>query len=248
MTDRSPREPAQGTVIPVLAAISVSHLLNDTLQSLIPAIYPIVKQSFSLSFSQIGLITFMFQVTASLLQPVVGAVTDRRPQPFSLAAGMGFTLVGLVVLSEAGSFGMLLFSVALVGIGSSVFHPESSRVAHLAAGTRRGFAQSFFQVGGNAGSSLGPLLAALVIADRGRIEVLWFTILAAAGIVILTGVGRWYRSATRDAHAHAARGCRSGRSRATAGGELRRPSEFSWCSSSPSTSTSRESAAISRST
>ena len=197
MSDREAPASIQKTVIPVLVAISVSHLLNDTLQSLIPAIYPIVKQSFLLSFSQIGLITFVFQVTASLLQPVVGAVTDRRPQPFSLAAGMGFTLVGLIVLSEAGSFGMLLFAVALVGIGSSIFHPESSRVAHLAAGARRGFAQSFFQVGGNAGSSFGPLLAAVIIAGRGRTEILWFTLLAAAGIVILTGVGRWYRSSIR---------------------------------------------------
>jgi FSR family fosmidomycin resistance protein-like MFS transporter len=201
LTGRELRESTQGTVIPVLLAISVSHLLNDTLQSLIPAIYPVVKQSFRLSFGQVGLITFVFQVTASLLQPVVGAVTDRRPQPFSLAVGMGFTLLGLAVLSQAGSYEILLLSVALVGIGSSIFHPESSRVAHLAAGTRRGFAQSFFQVGGNAGSSLGPLLAAVIIADRGRKEVLWFTLLAAAGIVLLTGVGRWYRARSLAAQA-----------------------------------------------
>jgi FSR family fosmidomycin resistance protein-like MFS transporter len=185
---------AQETVFPILLAISVSHLLNDTLQSLIPAIYPIVKDSFQLTFAQIGLVTFTFQVTASLLQPVVGAITDRRPQPFSLVVGMGFTLLGLALLSVAGSFGMLLLSVGMVGVGSSIFHPESSRVAHMAAGARRGFAQSFFQVGGNAGSSLGALLAALVIAERGRSRILWFTLLAAAGIVVLAQVGRWYKA------------------------------------------------------
>jgi FSR family fosmidomycin resistance protein-like MFS transporter len=178
----------------VLLAISVSHLLNDTLQSLIPAIYPVVKESFQLSFAQVGLITLAFQLTASLLQPVVGAFTDRRPQPYSLAAGMGLTLVGLALVAVVTSYGALLVSVSLVGMGSSIFHPESSRVAHLAAGRRRGFAQSFFQVGGNIGSSLGPLLAALVIAERARSGVLWFTILAGAGILVLSGVGRWYRS------------------------------------------------------
>jgi FSR family fosmidomycin resistance protein-like MFS transporter len=161
---------------------------------LIPAIYPIVKDSFQLNFAQIGLVTFTFQVTASLLQPIVGAITDRRPQPFSLVVGMAFTLIGLALLSIAGTFGTLLLSVGLVGIGSSIFHPESSRVAHMAAGARRGFAQSFFQVGGNAGSSLGALLAALVIAERGRSRILWFTLLAAAGIVLLFQVGRWYDS------------------------------------------------------
>jgi FSR family fosmidomycin resistance protein-like MFS transporter len=185
---------ARVTFYGVLVAISVSHLLNDTLQSLIPAIYPVVKEGFHLTFAQVGLITLAFQLTASILQPVVGAFTDRRPQPFSLAAGMGVTLVGLVLLSVVNSYGALLVSVAMVGLGSSVFHPESSRIAHLAAGNRRGFAQSFFQVGGNVGSSLGPLLAALVIAERARSSVLWFTTIAAAGIVVLIGVGRWYRT------------------------------------------------------
>ena len=151
-----------------------------------------MKDSFQLNFSQIGLITFVNQITASLLQPVVGAYTDRKPLPYSLAIGMGITLVGLALLAFAGSFGMLLFAVSLVGVGSSIFHPESSRVAHMAAGNRRGFAQSFFQVGGNAGSSLGPLLAALIIAEKGRAQVLWFLPLAAAGIVLLGQVGRWY--------------------------------------------------------
>jgi MFS transporter, FSR family, fosmidomycin resistance protein len=185
---------ASKTVLTVLFAISVSHLLNDTLQSLIPAIYPLVKTSFQLSYAQIGLITFVFQITASLLQPLVGAFTDRRPLPYSLAAGMGFTLVGLVLLSVVNSFWGLLVAVALVGMGSSIFHPESSRVAHMAAGKRRGFAQSFFQVGGNTGSSLGPLLAAFVIGERSRSRILWFTALAIAGIVILQRVGRWYKA------------------------------------------------------
>jgi len=185
---------ARVTSYGVLLAISVSHLLNDTLQSLIPAIYPVVKDGFHLTFAQVGLITLVFQLTASILQPVVGAFTDRRPQPFSLSVGMGITLVGLALLAVVTNYGGLLLSVALIGMGSSIFHPESSRIAHLAAGDRRGFAQSLFQVGGNAGSSLGPLMAALVIAERARSSVLWFTSLAAAGIFILAGVGRWYRT------------------------------------------------------
>lgn len=189
-----PDQRARVTSYGVLLAISVSHLLNDTLQSLIPAIYPVVKDGFHLSFTQVGLITLTFQLTASLLQPVVGAYTDRRPQPFSLAVGMGLTLVGLTLVAVVTSYGALLLSVSLIGLGSSIFHPESSRVAYLAAGHRRGFAQSFFQVGGNIGSSLGPLLAALVIAERARSSVLWFTTLAAAGILVLSGVGRWYRT------------------------------------------------------
>jgi FSR family fosmidomycin resistance protein-like MFS transporter len=187
-------------VIPILFAISISHLINDTLQSLIPSLYPIIKESFQLNFAQIGLITFVNQITASLLQPLVGAFTDRRPLPYSLAAGMCFTLLGLVLLSFSQTFGLLLFSVALVGVGSSIFHPESSRVAHMAAGERRGFAQSFFQVGGNAGSSLGPLLAALIIAERGRERVLWFIPLVVVGILLLARVGRWYSANTHRIH------------------------------------------------
>jgi MFS transporter, FSR family, fosmidomycin resistance protein len=187
-----PAPPAHGTVVPILVAISISHLVNDTLQSLIPAIYPMVKESFQLNFAQIGLITFVNQITASLLQPVVGAFTDRRPLPYSLAIGMCFTLLGIVLLSFSQTFGLLLFSVSLVGVGSSVFHPESSRVAHMAAGRRRGFAQSFFQVGGNAGSSLGPLLAALIIAEKGRERLLWFIPLVVVGVLLLARVGRWY--------------------------------------------------------
>lgn len=186
--------PATGTVFSILAAISFAHLLNDTIQSLIPAIYPIVKDSFDLTFTQVGLITLTFQMTASLLQPVVGYYTDRHPQPFSLALGMGFTLIGLVCLAFAASFPWLLVSVGLVGLGSSIFHPESSRVAYMASGGRHGFAQAFFQVGGNTGTSIGPLCAAVLIAGRGQRNVLWFTLAAIVAIVVLFRVGRWYQT------------------------------------------------------
>jgi FSR family fosmidomycin resistance protein-like MFS transporter len=184
---------ARAPVLGVLAALSFAHLLNDTMQSLIPAIYPILKSALHLDFRHIGLITLTNQLTASILQPFVGLYTDRRPQPFSLAIGMGFTLAGLVLLSLAGSLSLLLVAVALVGVGSSVFHPEASRVAHLSSGGRHGFAQSLFQVGGNAGSSLGPLLAAAIVVTRGQPAVIWFSVLALLGIVVLSGVGRWYR-------------------------------------------------------
>ena len=178
----------------VLGAISVSHMLNDLIQSLLPAIYPILKQSYALDFSQIGLITLTFQVTASLLQPVVGLYTDRRPLPYSLAAGMGFTLAGLLLLSRAGDFGLLLVAAGLVGMGSSVFHPESSRVARLASGGRFGLAQSVFQVGGNFGQALGPLLAAFIVLPYGQRSVAWFSVAAILAMLILAFVGRWYRA------------------------------------------------------
>jgi len=200
---------AQATVFPILIAISLSHMLNDTLQSVIPAIYPLVKDAFQLSFGQIGLITFTFQLTASLLQPAVGALTDRKPQPFSLATGMTFTLTGLVLLSFASTYGLLLVSVALIGLGSSVFHPESSRVAHMAAGHRRGLAQSVFQVGGNFGSSLGPLLAAVVLASRGTSRVIWFTPVALVGIALLAWIGRWYRGRLAETGGRATQARRS---------------------------------------
>ncbi|WOK08019.1 MFS transporter [Imperialibacter roseus] len=177
----------------ILVALSISHLLNDTMQSLIPSIYPMVKENYQLTFSQIGLITLTFQLTASLLQPVVGAFTDKRPQPFSLAAGMGFTLLGLLGMSMAGSFTMILVSAAFIGLGSSVFHPEASRMAHMASGGRHGMAQSLFQVGGNAGSSLGPLLAALIIVPLGQFHVIWFSLLALLAMIILANVGKWYK-------------------------------------------------------
>lgn len=184
------------TVLPILLALSFSHLLNDTMQSLIPAIYPMVKDSFQLSFAQVGLITLTFQLTASLLQPLVGIYIDRRPKPYALAIGMSFTLIGLVLLSFADHFNMVIFSVGLVGVGSSIFHPEASRLAHAAAGKRRGFAQSLFQVGGNAGSSLGPLLAALIVVPNGQSSVIWFSLAALIAIIVLTTVGNWYKKNT----------------------------------------------------
>ena len=188
---------ATATVFPVLIAISVSHCLNDLIQALIPAVYPLLKDNYHLDFGQIGLITLAFQLTASLLQPAVGLYTDHRPQPFSLAVGMAFTLTGLLALSVASSFGAILAAVSLVGIGSSVFHPESSRVARMASGGRHGLAQSLFQVGGNAGSALGPLLAAFIVIPHGQGSIAWFSAVALAGIVILFQVGRWYAARRR---------------------------------------------------
>jgi FSR family fosmidomycin resistance protein-like MFS transporter len=181
------------TVFPILFALSFSHLLNDTIQSLIPAIYPIIKTSYHLSFSQIGLITLTFQLAASLLQPFVGLYTDKKPQPYSLAVGMGFTLIGLVSLSQSTHFYTILISVCFIGIGSSIFHPEASRMAHAASGGKRGLAQSVFQLGGNAGSSLGPLLAAWIIVPYGQFSVVWFSVIALLAILILTYVGNWYK-------------------------------------------------------
>jgi MFS transporter, FSR family, fosmidomycin resistance protein len=181
------------TVFRILAAISFCHLLNDMIQSLIPAIYPILKTSFHLDFAQLGLITLTFQVTASLLQPFVGYYTDSRPKPYSLPVGMGLTLVGLVLLSMAANYATLLIAGALVGTGSAVFHPESSRVARMASGGQPGLAQSVFQVGGNAGSSLGPLLAAFVVVPHGQPSIAWFLIAALLGIIVLTQVGSWYK-------------------------------------------------------
>ena len=192
-TATSGPDSAQRTAFAVLATISVCHLLNDMMQSLLPALYPMLKGSLDLSFGQIGLVTLAFQLTASLLQPLVGSFTDRRPLPYSLAVGMGFTLVGLLLLSVAGSFPVLLLAAALVGMGSSVFHPESSRVARLASGGRHGLAQSLFQVGGNVGSAVGPLLAAFIVLPLGQHSVGWFSLTALLAIVLLFNVGTWYR-------------------------------------------------------
>ncbi|HEY4989314.1 MAG TPA: MFS transporter, partial [Opitutaceae bacterium] len=166
------------TVYGILIALCASHMVNDTLQALLPSIYPLLKDSFGLTFTQIGLITFSFQLTASLLQPLVGRYTDRHPKPYSLAFGMATTLVGLACLSRAGSYPLIVLSSILIGMGSAIFHPEASRVAHMAAGERHGLAQSVFQMGGNLGSSLGPLLAALIVVPRGQSSLLWFTLLA----------------------------------------------------------------------
>jgi MFS transporter, FSR family, fosmidomycin resistance protein len=178
-------------VFKVLGAISVCHLVNDMLSSLLPAIYPLLKTSFHLNFTQIGLITLTYQTTASLLQPLIGFYTDKNPKPYSLPVGMGATLIGLILLSIAHTFPALLVAAALVGTGSSVFHPESSRVARMASGGQHGLAQSVFQVGGNAGLSLGPLLAAFIVMPRGQASIAWFTLAALLGMILLTGVSRW---------------------------------------------------------
>ncbi|WP_448702205.1 MFS transporter [Mucilaginibacter sp. AW1-3] len=184
---------AEKTVYSILFTISLSHLLNDMMQSVIPSIYPLIKTNFHLSFSDIGLVTLTYQLTASLLQPFVGLYTDKKPKPYSLAIGMSFTLLGLASLAFASSFAFILLSVSLIGIGSSIFHPESSRVAHLASGGKRGLAQSIFQLGGNAGSAIGPLLAALIVIPFGQSSIMWFCLAALLGIVILLNIGKWYK-------------------------------------------------------
>ena len=184
----------QPTVIAVLLAISFSHLLNDTIQALIPSIYPLLRESYHLTFAQLGWITFTFQCTASLFQPLVGWTLDRKPLPHSLAVGMGLSLIGLLALSVANNFGLILLSAAMVGLGSAIFHPEASRVAHMAAGMRRGFAQSLFQLGGNAGTALGPLLAAIIIVSRGLGHIAWFSLLALVGVIVLWKIGTWQRN------------------------------------------------------
>ena len=208
MTDTaaSARQTAHNTTFAILFAISFSHLLNDMMQSLIPAIYPNLKADFHLSFAQIGIISLVNQITASLLQPAVGYFSDLKPKPYSLAAGMIATLFGLLMLSVANSYIMILFSVMLIGVGSAVFHPESSRVARMASGGRHGLAQSLFQVGGNTGSAIGPLLAALLVVRYGQHSVAWAGALALLGIVILYNVGTWYKhhglARMRGARAH----------------------------------------------
>jgi FSR family fosmidomycin resistance protein-like MFS transporter len=192
MTDTTAAKLA-ATTFPVLFAISFCHLLNDMMQAVIPAIYPTLKGEFHLNFAQVGLITLAFQCTASLLQPAVGFVSDLRPMPYSLALGMIATLVGLIALSVAGSYPVVLIAAMLVGLGSSIFHPESSRVARMASGGRHGLAQSLFQVGGNTGSALGPLSAAFLVAIWGQHAVAWYAAFAVLGAVILYNVGTWYK-------------------------------------------------------
>ncbi len=198
-----PAAAAAGPAALVLGGLSLSHLLNDMMQSLLPAIYPLLKQAYSLDFGQIGVLTLAFQLTASVLQPVVGLFTDKRPMPFSLATGMLLSLCGLLLLSHAGSYGLLIMAACLVGLGSAIFHPEASRVARLASGGRYGLAQSVFQVGGNAGTALGPLLAAFIVVPLGQPSVALFAVAALVGFVVLSLVGRWYRDRLR---AGAARG------------------------------------------
>ena len=181
-----------GTTFAILVSLSFCHMLNDLNQSLVPALYPILKDSYKLDFAQIGLITLAFQLTASMLQPVVGFVTDKRPQPFSLPVAMSCSLVGLLMLSVANSYPLILLSAALVGVGSSVFHPEASRVARMASGGRYGLAQSLFQLGGSTGSAIGPLLAAFIVVPKGQGSIAWFSFVALLAMTILTYVGFWY--------------------------------------------------------
>ena len=186
--------PANLAVLPILAAVSAGHFLNDTMQSVLTSIYPLIKEPLALDFIHIGIITLAFQLTASVLQPLIGLYTDRHPKPFSLPFGMASTFLGMLVLALAGGFGTMLLAAVLIGIGSSVFHPEASRVARLASGGRYGFAQSLFQVGGTAGQAIGPLLVALIIIPNGQLHAAWFAFAAVIGIALLARVGQWYRS------------------------------------------------------
>jgi FSR family fosmidomycin resistance protein-like MFS transporter len=196
------------TVFPVLGAVSLCHLINDMMQALLPAIYPILRGNFSLSFAQIGLLTLVYQITASILQPLIGFYTDSRPQPSALPFAMLASMSGLIALAFAPSYRLLLAGAAMLGLGSSIFHPESSRIARLSSGGAHGLAQSLFQVGGNFGSALGPLLAAYIVLPRGQAGLAWFAIAALGGMIIMTGLSRWYRSnghAGRQAKRPAAR-------------------------------------------
>ena len=185
---------AQQTVYPILFSIAFAHLINDLLQAVIPAAYPILKENFNLTFTQIGLITLAYQLAGSLLQPVVGLYTDKRPQPFSQIFGMVFTSIGIVSLSYASSFTMIIVSVILVGIGSSIFHPEASRISFLASGGKRGLAQSIFQLGGNAGTALGPLLVALIVVPNSQYYIIWFLAASIIGLVVLSRIALWYQN------------------------------------------------------
>jgi len=202
-----PASAAPGTVLQILFSVAFVHLLNDCVQAVLPSIYPLLKEQFALSFTQVGLITLTFQCTASLLQPWIGLYTDKRPIPFLLPVGMCVTLAGVGLLAVAGSFGMLLLAAGMIGVGSSTFHPEASRVARLASGGRFGFAQSLFQVGGNLGSAFGPLLAAAIIVGRGQGRIAWFMLFIVVAVLVLVSVSRWYgshlKTAPRKAAAHA---------------------------------------------
>ncbi len=202
MTDAAAPAPAErpaaaDSAFAVIFSLSFCHMLNDMMQSMVPAIYPILKDSYALDYAQIGLITLAFQCTASLFQPIVGLTTDRRPMPYSLAVGMAFTLCGLVLMSRAASYPTILAAAALIGVGSAVFHPEASRVARLASGGRHGLAQSLFQVGGNTGSAIGPLLAAFIVVPHGQWSIIWFSAAAFVAMSILFAVGRWYAERRR---------------------------------------------------
>ncbi len=184
----------RGTIIPVLGAVSLCHLLNDMMQALLPAVYPILRGEFALSFAQVGILTLVYQITASILQPLIGFYTDSRPQPYSLPFAMLASMVGLVTLAFAPSYAVLVAGAAMLGLGSSIFHPESSRIARLSSGGAHGLAQSVFQVGGNFGSALGPLAAAYIVLPRGQAGLARFAIAALGGVIIMTALSRWYRS------------------------------------------------------
>jgi FSR family fosmidomycin resistance protein-like MFS transporter len=192
-TGKKNNELVQKTVYSILFSISFAHLLNDLIQAIIPSVYPILKQNYNLSFAQIGLITFAFQLTASIFQPFVGYYTDKHPKPFSQIYGMLFSLAGIISISFANNFYWILLSVMLIGTGSSIFHPESARISNLAAGGRRGLAQSIFQVGGNFGTALGPLLVALIVVPHSQVYILWFIIAATLGLGIISKIAFWYR-------------------------------------------------------
>jgi len=194
ITANLPTQTQEATLYKILTAVSFCHLLNDMVQSLVPSMYPILKDNFHLDFTRIGMLTLTYQITASLLQPVIGYYTDKKPMPYSLPMGMAFTLIGLLLLAIAPSFALLVVAASLIGVGSAVFHPESSRVARLASGGQHGMAQSFFQVGGNTGSAIGPLLAAFIVLPRGQIGAAWFSLAALLGIFILMRVGHWYKA------------------------------------------------------
>ena len=189
----------KGTAYTILVTMGVCHLLNDMIQSVIPALYPLLKEKFSFTFAQIGIITLVFQLTSSIFQPFIGLYADKHPQPYSLSVGMCFTLTGLVSLAFAPNFGLILLSVALIGCGSSVFHPEASRVAQMASGGRKSLAQSIFQVGGNGGSAIGPLLAALIVMPYGQHAVGWFALAALLASALLVRVGSWYSAVLAEA-------------------------------------------------
>lgn len=205
-SESTPGSAPESTIVATILAVSLGHFLNDLMQSLIPAAYPLLKENLSLSFTQIGAITFVFQGTASILQPLVGLYTDKRPLPFAMAAGMASTGTGLILLAMATSFSHVLLSVALIGLGSSIFHPEASRIARIAAGMRPGFAQAVFQVGGNTGTAIGPLAAAFIVLERGQHSIGWFAGVALIGMVLLFAVGRWYLAVGAErARVHSAR-------------------------------------------
>ncbi len=197
---------AQAAAIPILISLSFCHFLNDLIQSLIPALYPLLKSEFSLDFTQIGIITLAFQLTASLLQPTVGFYTDKNPQPFSVSIGMGSTLIGLLLLSVAPSYAIILIAAGLIGTGSAIFHPEASRVARMASGGKFGSAQAFFQVGGNVGQAVGPLLAAFIVLPHGQKAIAWVSLAALIAIVFLTRIGKWYGAHIKPANKAAAAG------------------------------------------